>query len=102
MICLIKSQKVNNNLLGLFAKAMIPPSCIPQASVRRATTAQRDPASFVCTAGYYCPVGSPTPTPCPAMTYSNLTGLHNASQCLDCTPGGLGLGFRLGWAVLKL
>ena len=43
----------------------------------------------ICPQGYYCPNGTSFSTqfPCPNGTFSNLTGLAESSQCLDCTPG---------------
>ncbi|EDO40914.1 predicted protein, partial [Nematostella vectensis] len=41
----------------------------------------------VCPAGSFCGEGTFNPAPCPAGTFSNLTGLHNESQCTDCTGG---------------
>ncbi|NXH16925.1 WBC30 protein, partial [Bucco capensis] len=49
----------------------------------RALTPVRD----VCPAGAYCPPGSALPIPCPAGTYSNLSGLRSLPECLDCPPG---------------
>lgn len=51
----------------------------------------------LCKEGYYCPEGTAegSEKPCLYGTYSNVTGLVNASQCLPCTAGkycaGLGL-----------
>ena len=49
----------------------------------------------LCTPGHYCPEGSPAPVPCPAGTFSTVTGARNASECTACLPGqycnGLGL-----------
>ena len=45
-------------------------------------------AGDVCPEGMYCPEGSSFEGySCPKGTYSNATGLTNASQCIDCTPG---------------
>lgn len=44
-------------------------------------------APVLCPAGSYCPVGSILPTPCPARTYSNATGLAAASACRTCDEG---------------
>ncbi|XP_061297102.1 neurogenic locus notch homolog protein 4-like [Pezoporus flaviventris] len=41
----------------------------------------------VCPAGAYCPPGCASPIPCPAGTYSNLSGLRSLQECLDCPPG---------------
>ena len=42
-----------------------------------------------CPAGYYCPVrtGVYTNFPCPEGTYSSVTSLERADQCLNCTLG---------------
>lgn len=38
-----------------------------------------------CKAGHYCPDGEPTP--CPAGTYGNSTGLSSIDMCTDCPSG---------------
>lgn len=41
-----------------------------------------------CPPGYYCPIQTGSNwKPCPAGTYSNSSGLFEASQCVSC-PGG--------------
>ncbi|GAB9469615.1 hypothetical protein Gpo141_00006888 [Globisporangium polare] len=42
-----------------------------------------------CNAGYYCPLGTPSPTkfPCPSGTYTSKPWLFDPSQCDDCPPG---------------
>lgn len=42
-----------------------------------------------CSAGYYCPLGTASPTkfPCPSGTYTSKTWLFEPSQCDDCPPG---------------
>ena len=45
------------------------------------------PANTICTPGHFCPEGSATPTPCLVGSFSNTTGLTQASDCLPCTPG---------------
>lgn len=42
-----------------------------------------------CPAHHYCPTGTMDYSnfPCPPGTYSESTGLHSASQCLNCTVG---------------
>ncbi|XP_023933458.1 uncharacterized protein LOC106181652, partial [Lingula anatina] len=45
------------------------------------------PDYALCPEGSYCINGSFVPEPCPQGTYSNLTGLAAASECLQC-PGG--------------
>jgi hypothetical protein len=42
---------------------------------------------YICPVGNYCPLGSAAPTPCPAGTYSNLTGRVSLSNCNRCTGG---------------
>lgn len=44
-------------------------------------------APEICTAGRYCPEGSHTPTRCPAGTFSNTTGLTAVEECTNCTKG---------------
>jgi hypothetical protein len=47
-----------------------------------------DKADFIeCPAGSYCIAGSPTPTACPAGTFSNVTGLTAEAQCTNCSGG---------------
>jgi len=41
----------------------------------------------ICGQGHYCPAGSPAGVMCPAGTFNNITGLTNASECEQCTPG---------------
>ncbi|RUS80924.1 hypothetical protein EGW08_011305, partial [Elysia chlorotica] len=48
---------------------------------------QPDPPSTPCPSGQYCPLGSDTPTPCPAGTFSFTPGNTNLSNCDACTPG---------------
>lgn len=42
-----------------------------------------------CPAGYFCPngTGSATTHPCPAGTFSNVTGIAAETQCARCLPG---------------
>ena len=40
-----------------------------------------------CPVGHYCEVGTHTPEPCPAGTFSNSTGLRQESECTRCTSG---------------
>lgn len=44
---------------------------------------------FICPAGHFCPeaLNSLAAGRCPLGTFSNLTGLHNVSQCTTCPPG---------------
>lgn len=41
----------------------------------------------ICPEGYYCPVGTTNPVPCPKGTYSNSTGLQGEVDCVLCPPG---------------
>ena len=41
----------------------------------------------VCTEGSFCPLQSVSGSPCPMGTFSNITGLSNASDCLHCPLG---------------
>ena len=41
----------------------------------------------VCPTGSFCPLGSILPTPCPAGTSSNRTGLRASTQCVPVTSG---------------
>jgi hypothetical protein len=41
----------------------------------------------LCSAGYYCPAGSGSPTACPAGTYGFATGAPSSEYCYQC-PGG--------------
>ena len=40
-----------------------------------------------CPPGYYCPINTASPLPCPASTFSNRTGLSLSTECDSCTPG---------------
>jgi hypothetical protein len=40
-----------------------------------------------CTEGYYCTGATVTASPCPSGSFSNRTGLTQASECILCTPG---------------
>ena len=40
-----------------------------------------------CPAGFYCEVGSIVPTPCPEGTFSNTTHLEGSSECTSCLDG---------------
>lgn len=46
-----------------------------------------DVVGDVCPAGYYCPLGSVSPSACPSGTFSGSTGNIDLSACLDCLPG---------------
>ncbi|XP_064840268.1 uncharacterized protein si:dkey-103g5.4 [Oncorhynchus masou masou] len=37
-----------------------------------------------CEQGYYCPVGSPTPVPCPKGTFGPTVGASSMDNCLSC------------------
>ncbi|CAB1347518.1 unnamed protein product, partial [Coregonus sp. 'balchen'] len=37
-----------------------------------------------CEQGYYCPVGSPTPVPCPKGTFGPTIGARSIDRCLSC------------------
>ncbi|CUE73353.1 membrane-associated protein, putative [Bodo saltans] len=41
----------------------------------------------ICPEGYYCLTGTASPTPCPAGTFSNSTGLSAVNQCQNCSSG---------------
>lgn len=40
-----------------------------------------------CSASYYCPISSTTPTACPVGTYSDATGLQDVAECNTCKSG---------------
>ena len=40
-----------------------------------------------CPQGYYCPINTASPLPCPASTFSNRTGLSLVGECDSCIPG---------------
>ena len=58
--------------------------CVSAANSSRPTDGT---TGYLCLAGYYCPQGSGVGVRCPAGTYSNATGLHNLTECVDCPPG---------------
>ena len=41
----------------------------------------------ICTVGNYCPIGTASPIPCPAGTYSNTSGNTNITDCRLCLAG---------------
>ncbi|RUS80256.1 hypothetical protein EGW08_011985, partial [Elysia chlorotica] len=41
----------------------------------------------LCPEGHYCPAQAVSPTGCPNGTFSNTTGLAQASECTPCMPG---------------
>ena len=45
--------------------------------------------------GYFCPLATPYPEPCPNGTWSNETGLMEVGECRGCTPGFYCDGFAL-------
>ena len=45
------------------------------------------PTGGLCPAGGYCLKGTVTPYPCPAGTFSNVSGASDNSSCTSCTPG---------------
>ncbi|XP_049431864.1 signal peptide, CUB and EGF-like domain-containing protein 3 [Epinephelus fuscoguttatus] len=51
----------------------------------------RDPqrSATLCPRGFYCPGGGidPNPVPCPNGTYSEIPGLRDASECVQCPQG---------------
>lgn len=40
--------------------------------------------SYICPPGYYCPIQSPTPVPCPAGTYNPANGTSAPDACIAC------------------
>ncbi len=40
-----------------------------------------------CPAGYYCPLGTINPEPCPEGTYSGNVGLTDSKSCTTCPSG---------------
>ncbi|KAI8480901.1 hypothetical protein Bbelb_413740, partial [Branchiostoma belcheri] len=46
-----------------------------------------NPADRVCVPGHFCVQGSATPQPCPAGTFSNMSGNTEEDNCSPCTPG---------------
>ena len=40
-----------------------------------------------CPKGFYCPLGTDVPVPCPRGTFSDKTKLQAESQCYNCTAG---------------
>ncbi|XP_037124116.1 zonadhesin [Syngnathus acus] len=40
-----------------------------------------------CPAGFFCPRGTSAPVPCPAGTFSSITGNSHLSNCTECTAG---------------
>jgi hypothetical protein len=40
-----------------------------------------------CPAGFYCPLGTRYPEPCPEGTYSNTLGLTDSQSCTLCDAG---------------
>ena len=41
----------------------------------------------ICPVGHFCINGTTTPEPCPPGTFSNMTGLQDATECSDCIAG---------------
>lgn len=41
----------------------------------------------LCPEGHFCPSGEPNPLQCPLGTWSNMTGLATALECLPCSGG---------------
>ncbi|OAF70388.1 hypothetical protein A3Q56_01860 [Intoshia linei] len=46
-----------------------------------------DANANICTVGNYCEKGTSTPKKCPLGTFSNVVGLKDVYECLQCTPG---------------
>ena len=44
-------------------------------------------APTICPAGFYCPLGTIVPEPCPEGTYSSTTGLTDSKSCTSCPSG---------------
>jgi hypothetical protein len=40
-----------------------------------------------CPPGFFCPIGSSSPTPCPIGSFSPYISLSSSSSCLPCSPG---------------
>ncbi|XP_062603182.1 uncharacterized protein LOC134264959 [Saccostrea cucullata] len=60
----------------------------PQCSQGYYCPSAADTATFIiCPAGSYCAQGVSTPSPCPAGTFSNVTGLSAVTQCTNCSGG---------------
>ena len=47
-----------------------------------------------CPLGFYCPVGTITPQPCPPGSYGTAKRLQSEEECQGCTPGALVKNFR--------
>ena len=41
----------------------------------------------ICPEGYFCPLGTTDPEPCPKGTYSNSTGIDAELDCILCPAG---------------
>ena len=48
---------------------------------------ERTTMPAACPVGFYCPMGSVTPSVCPPGTFSNATNLTSAAECRACPPG---------------
>ena len=53
----------------------------------QSTTPTQSPQAAICPAGSYCPEGTADPVPCPEGSYSSNEGLHQESDCTNCTGG---------------
>merc|ERR1711871_1305911 len=51
------------------------------------------PERYVCPAGGYCTLGSPTPSLCPPGRYNNRSGSDSETACSTCDPGKYCAGF---------
>ncbi|XP_019636845.1 PREDICTED: plasminogen-like [Branchiostoma belcheri] len=52
------------------------------------------PPDYICPPGHFCTRGSHAPQPCPIGTFSNVTGLRAAEDCIACTMGSYCAGYE--------
>ncbi|KAL8432734.1 hypothetical protein Efla_004403 [Eimeria flavescens] len=59
----------------------------PLAGIKHPDTGEDTFIGDICPPKTYCPKGASEPTPCPAGTFSEVSGLMSAKSCTRCLPG---------------
>ena len=64
-----------------------PPANWLSPATLAAAPSTTTPDAGPCPPGFYCPLATPWPLPCPAGTYSSTSKATSSTTCLQCTAG---------------